>query len=258
VLHGHHPRVDQFEAVEESRHLGVGPVPLLLIGGPVVPSRRLGHLLGLDIGRDLGQRQVAAGRYRRCQLGDEPVGIVGVADQVHDRDEHDRHRAAEVQRPRRLPHDRGGIAQVGVDVVDRAGYVAGQQRPGVQQDDGVVVDVDNARVRRRREHDLVRVVGGRDARADVEKLPDPGLGGQESGRPGEERPVGPDRLDDSRIGGDNGVAGRPVGGEIVLAAEPVVMHARAMRDARIDAEPIRRLMPVHGLQHIPIVRIRAG
>jgi hypothetical protein len=246
VLHGHHPRVDQFEAVEEPRHLGLRPVPLLLIGGPVVPARRLGHLLGLDIGGDLGQRQIAAGRHRRRQLRDEPVGIVGVPDQVHDGDEHDRHRAAEVQRPRRLPQYGAGIAQVGVDVVDRAGYVAGQERPGMEQDDGIVIDVDNARVRRCRKHDLVRIVGGRDACADVEKLPDPGLGGQESGRPGEERAVGPDRLDDSRVGGDNGVAGRPVGGEIVLAAEPVVMHARTMRDARIDAEPVRSLVPIHG------------
>ena len=116
----------------------------------------------------------------------------------------------------------------------------------MEQDDGIVIDVDNARVRRRRKHDLVRIVSGRDAGADVEKLPDPGLGGQESGRPGEERPVGPHRLDDSRVGGDNGVAGRPVSGEIVLAAEPVVMHARTMRDARIDADPVRRLVSIHG------------
>jgi len=54
---------------------------------------------------------------------------------------------------------------------------AGQQRPGVKQDDGIVVNVDNAGVRRRRKHDLVRVVGSRDAGADVEKLPDPGLDG---------------------------------------------------------------------------------
>ena len=85
---------------------------------------------------------------------------------------------------------------------------------GVQQDDGVVIDVDNARVRCRRVHDLVRVVRGRDAGADIEELPDAGLGGEEPGHPGKERPIGPDRLDDSRISGDHRVAGRPVGGAL--------------------------------------------
>ena len=37
---------------------------------------------------------------------------------------------------------------------------------------------------------LVRVAGGRDAGADIQELPDSGLGGQVPGRPAEEGPVG--------------------------------------------------------------------
>ena len=104
----------------------------------------------------------------------------------------------------------------------------------MEQDDGIVIDVDNARVRRGRKHDLVRIVSGRDPGADVEKLPDPGLGGQESGRPGEERPVGPHRLHDPGIGRHDRVTGRTVGREIVLASEPVIVHAGAVRHAGVN------------------------
>lgn len=71
------------------------------------------------------------------------MGLAFRADRVQDRDQHDRHRAREVERPRRLLQDRVGIAQVGVQVVDEGVVVAGQQGPRVDQHDRVVVHVDN-------------------------------------------------------------------------------------------------------------------
>ena len=81
------------------------------------------------------------------------------------------------------------------------------------------------------------VVRGRDAGADVEELPDPGLGGQEPHHPGEERSVGAHRGDDAGVGLEHRVAGRAVGGEVVLAAQPIVMHPGAVGHAGIDDAP---------------------
>jgi hypothetical protein len=99
----------------------VAAVPLGLAREAVVPAAGFGHLLGLDVGSHLGQRQVAAGRNRRHELPDDPARVVLVADQVHDGDQHDRDRAGEIQGPRRLRQDRLRIPQVRVDVVQRAG-----------------------------------------------------------------------------------------------------------------------------------------
>ena len=101
---------------------------------------------------------------------------------MHDGDQHDRDRAGEVQGPCRLRQDRAQIAQVGVDVVGGARGGAGEQRPGVGEHDRVMVHICDAAVRRHRLRDLVRVIRGRDAGADVEELPDPRLGGQETHR----------------------------------------------------------------------------
>src|SRR5882672_12761191 len=54
----------------------------------------------------------------------------------------------------------------------------------------VVVNVDDAGVRRDALRDLVRVAGGRYARAEVEELPHPGLGREVANGPAEEGPVG--------------------------------------------------------------------
>jgi hypothetical protein len=71
------------------------------------------------------------------------------------------------------PADPVGLVQVGIDVVGGALRGAGEQ--GVGQHDGVVVDVDDAALRRNRLGDFVGVVGGGQAGADVEELADPGL-----------------------------------------------------------------------------------
>ena len=88
------------------------------------------------------------------------------------------------------------------------------------------VDVDVAHPRRRVDPlgDLVHVADGRDAGADVEELADPGVG-EELHRAAQEGPVGLGHQRGLRHGVHHRPGGRPVGGEVVGAAEVVVVHA---------------------------------
>ena len=104
----------------------------------------------------------------------------------------------EVQGVRGLGQDLVRVAQVGVDVGGGAFRGAGQQGPGVGQHQGVVVDVDDAGLRRYPLRDLVGVVRGRQAGADVEELPDARLVGQVGDAAGQEAPGGPGDVDDAR------------------------------------------------------------
>jgi len=140
------------------------------------------------------------------------------------------------------------VAQVGLEVVGGAGRVAGQQRPGVREHDRVVVDVDDPRVRGGPLRDLVGVVRGGDPGADVEELPDAGLRGQVAHGPAEERAVAADAHSHERVGRHELLGQLAVGGEVVLAAEPVVVDPGDMRDAGIERrglirEHARRLPP---------------
>jgi len=76
----------------------------------------------------------------------------------------------------------------------------------------------------------VGVVGGRQAGADVEELADAGLTGQVADRTGEEGPGGAGVLDDGREDGTDLVANPLIGGEVVLAAQPVVPDPGTVRD----------------------------
>src|SRR5262249_43294468 len=136
----------------------------------------------------------------------------------------------------RLGQDPPGVAQVGVDVVGVPLLAADQQCAGVGQDHRVVVHVDHVAAGRDVLRDLVGVVRGRDAGADVEELADPRLPGQVTHRAGQEGAVGADRVNDVRIGLDRLLTGRPVGGEIVLAAQPVVIDAGDVRHAGVEVQ----------------------
>jgi hypothetical protein len=78
--------------------------------------------------------------------------------------------------PRRVRADveqpPGLLAQVGVDV---GLVVAGEQRPALRHRDRVDIDVDDSCRRGCALGDLVHVPHGRDAEAEIEELPDPGL-----------------------------------------------------------------------------------
>ena len=111
---------------------------------------------------------------------------------------------------------------------------AGHQRAGVRKHDRVVVDVQDPALRRDALGDLVHVVQRRDPGADVEELADAGLADEVVDRPDEEDPLrahhGPDRRDLRR----QRLGDRPVGGEVVLAAEPVVVDPGRLRHRRVD------------------------
>ena len=137
---------------------------------------------------------------------------------------------------RRPLEDRPGVAQIGVDVGRRPLGAAGQQDTGVVEHDRVVVHVHHPGLRRRRLRDLVGVVGRRQPGPDVEELPDARLRDQEVHRPGQERPLGPDRDPDIRVGGGDPLGNGAVGREIVLAAQPEVVHPGHVRPARVERD----------------------
>ena len=189
-------------------------------------------LVGVNVAGRMGDGHEAARRARRHQMTDD-VADLGVRDELQHGQQHDRDRLGEVQRPGRVGQDLLRVPQVGVEVVAGALRAALQERLGVRQHDGVVVDVDDPAVRRGALGDLVGVVRGRDPGADVEELPDPRLGGQEAHRPGQERAVGPHREHQVRVGLQRPLAECPVRREVVLAAQPVVVHAGDVRHADV-------------------------
>jgi hypothetical protein len=93
----------------------------------------------------------------------------------------------------------------------------------------IVVNVDHARAWRGGLRDLVRVVRRWYAGADVEELPYPGLGRQKPDRPRQERPVAANAGQQPRVSLGRLLRRRPVGREMVLPAEPVVVHTGDVR-----------------------------
>jgi hypothetical protein len=154
------------------------------VGGDAARPRGLGF--GLDVAGGDGDGEVASGRGGVHQAGDDRVRVV---DRVQDGQQHDRDRLAEVQRLGCPREDRVRVAGVGVQVGGPAFGHGRQQRAGVGEHDRVVVDVHDPGVGRDALSHLVGVVRRRDASADVQELPDPGLIRQESHHPAEERPV---------------------------------------------------------------------
>jgi len=105
------------------------------------------------------------------------------------RDQHDRHRLAEVQGFGGPGEDRARVAQVRVEVGGGAFPGAGEQGARVREDEGVVVDVDDPAVRRGGLGHFMGVVRGGQPGADVQELADALGPGQVPDRPGEKRPV---------------------------------------------------------------------
>jgi hypothetical protein len=115
------------------------------------------HVAVADVRGRVADHHIAARRQRADQLADQLVGLLVILDQVQDRGQDDRDRAAEVEGPGRLGQDRERLAQVGFDEVGSALGGADQQGAGVTQDDRVVVDVDDPGLRRDRLGYLVDV-----------------------------------------------------------------------------------------------------
>lgn len=111
----------------------------------------------------------------------------------------------------------------------------------MREDDRVVVDVDDAGVGGDALGDLVGVLGGGQARADVEVLADACPAGEVGHGAAEERPVGARHFADAGVHGGDVVADLFVHLVVVLAAEPVVPHAGVVRD--VVRGPLPRLLP---------------
>jgi hypothetical protein len=154
---------------------------------------------------------------------------------AQDADHHDRDGLGEVERAPRGSQDLLRVPDVGVDVVGGSQRVAGQQGPGVDQDQRVIVDVDDPGLGRDALCQLVGVVGRRQAGPEVEELPDTGLAGQEPDGPAEESAAGLGEITDLRELAEHRVGGVAVGGEIVLAAEQVIPDPGTVRHA--DVQP---------------------
>jgi hypothetical protein len=155
---------------------------------------------------------------------------------VHDPDQHQPDGLGEVEGAGhgRVAEDRLRLAEVGLDEGHPPLLAAGHQGPGVGQHDRVVVHVDDPRLRGQLLGDLVDVARGRDAGPDVEELADAGLGDQEPHGPAHERPLGPHLGPDRRDLPGDGLAHGPVRGEVVLAAQPVVVHPGRLGHVGVD------------------------
>ncbi len=127
-----------------------------------------------------------------------------------------------------------GVAQVGADVPAPALGLAGEQRPGVDQHERVVVGVGDRALGRDLLGDLVGGARARQPGADVEELADAAAGGQVVDGATVEGPVGPGTGHHVRPTAGHLITDRPVGRVMVFAAEPVVVHPRRMRHPRIE------------------------
>ena len=127
-----------------------------------------------------------------------------------------------------------GIAQVGVDI--RAGALgrARQQRPRVGEHDRVVVHVDDPAVRRDPLGDLMGVLRGGQAGADVEELADSRLEREVAHRAVEKRAVGAHAREHDRADLDDRLGGRPVRGVVVLAAKEVIVDTSRVGGADVE------------------------
>ena len=235
-------RRDQRQPAEHGRHLlprsRMQPGRGVLVDSGDLARRRVpvrGHM------RD---RQAAPRWHRGHQGRDDPLRIVGVRDEMQDGDEQHCDRLI---KPQHRTHawilgNPPGIAHVVAD--DGRAVDAVQHVPAVRDDHGVVVDVDHPAVRRGPPlapgpDDVVHAVHAGQPGTDVEELPDPQVAGQVANGPPEEAPVlqrGPAHLvlADRR---ERPPRGLPVGREVVLTAEHVVVHSRDIRFLRAKLNP---------------------
>src|SRR6185437_4366282 len=100
----------------------------------------------------------------------------------------------------------------------------------------VVVDVDDPGGGRDRLGDLVGVARGGNAGPDVEELADPRLPREVTDGTAKERPVGPHGERHPGVDLEPLLGGLPVGREVVLAVEQVVVHPGLVRPARVEGQ----------------------
>ena len=146
-------------------------------------------------------------------------------------DEQQRRRLGEVEQFPGLGQDLVHVAQVSPD--DGGRVVPGQQRLGVQEHHRVVVHVDHARIGVVGLCDLMHVRAVREAAADVDELADPGIA-QEANCALQKLAITAHGVQDLRHHRYHLLGGGPVRSEVVLAAQPVVIHPGRVRDVCAD------------------------
>jgi hypothetical protein len=180
--------------------------------------------------------QIAARRQGAEQGRDDLGRLELVRGEVQDRHQHERHRPAEVEhRPGiRVGQDRGGVAQVAVQIGGAARGRGGQQVARVSQDERVVVDVDDPGRGSDALRHLVDVVGGGQAAADVEELGDARLSRQVPDGAAEERPVLAGRDVRGGRAPQDLRRGLTVRREVVRPADEKVVDPRGMGRGAVD------------------------
>jgi hypothetical protein len=116
---------------------------------------------------------------------------------------------------------------------DGRGLDAGQQRPGVRHHHRIVVRVHHAGVRVDALRDLMHVLIGGQPGADVQELRD-SLAGARIHRPLQEATILAGEPRELRDSTRLAIRGFPVGREVILAAQPVVVHPGDVRDRRVE------------------------
>ena len=191
----------------------------------------------------------------RCQViavfGDDLMRLLLVRHEVQGADAQHTHRLGKVELGEhlRVPEDLGRPAQIAEHDTDRVAPL--EQRLAMRADHRIVVDVHHTRVRRDRLRHLVHAVLRGQAGAEVEKLADARLPSQEADHPADERPVVTDHPRDIGERGGQLLRGPPVGREVVLAAQNVVVDPGHVRHRRIDASQ-PRAVSAHPYHHLGI------
>ncbi len=124
-----------------------------------------------------------------------------------------------------------GLAQVRGDGAHPV--AGGQQRLGMGQHDGIDIDVGDPGGGHDRPCGLVDCGGGGEPGAQVDELAGT-LPGGPADRLDHERPVLPDQISQRRVDSQQPLSFGPVGGEVVLVAEPVVVDAGHVRRSGVE------------------------
>jgi acyl-CoA dehydrogenase len=224
-----HARLDGLEPGQHRRHIGGVVIPEPGMGGGLLQSAGEFHVLVVPGGHD---QPGAPGRPAHV-LGAHGGGRVGRQEMEH-RGQDNGHRLGQVDHgghPRIREH---GLRLGQVRPHGGEPLAAGKQRLPVNHRHRVYVHIADPGVRVDLSHRLVhgRVRGQSGAK--VEELAD-ARGGRASRRRADELPVVPDQLRQRRVHLGHPPAHIPVGSEIVLPAQPVVVDTGDAGPGHIDA-----------------------
>ena len=174
----------------------------------------------------------AAGRECLDQFRRQRGRLLLVKEKVQDAAQHQADRLVPVEQVAGGGEDACWVAEVATD--SERPLVVGQQRRGVGDHHRVVVQVDDADVRVETLGDLVHVLRGGQARADVEQLDQALIANHVPDDAGEHAALRPHAALDRGQHSDHPVRQRPVDREIITPAKQVVVHTRVVGVRGVD------------------------